>query len=106
MYAEYHLYKAKGNKVILTLGPPQLLEQNYHGFNLVLFRNRVYAIPQPEGAFELERVEKGGYSRSFQGSTAQEVKKAIDAEFKFVTDFLLFCKRKLRLIFDKESNIK
>ncbi len=106
VYAEYHLYKAKGNKVILTLGPPQLLEQNYHGFNLVLFRNRVYAIPQPEGAFELERVEKGGYSRSFQGSTAQEVKKAIDAEFNFVTDFLLFCKRKLRLIFDKERNIK
>jgi len=82
VYAEYHLYKATGNKVAYTsIENPQLLEQNYHGFNLVLFRNRVYAIPQPEGAFELERVKKGGYSRSFQGSTVQEVKKAIDKEF-------------------------
>jgi hypothetical protein len=81
--------------------PPQLLEENYRGFNLVVFRNRVYAIPQSEGAFDLERVEKGGYSRSFQGSSVQEVKKAIDEEFNFVTDFLLYCKQRLGMIFDK-----
>jgi len=94
------------NKVASNEKYPQLLEQNYHGFNLVLFRDRVYAIPQPEGAFEIERVEKNGYSRSFQGSSAQEVKKAIDKKFNFVTDFLNFCKRKLQRIFSKLKSKK
>lgn len=80
VFAEYHLYKAISDKVDF-LAPPQLLEQNYSGFNIILFNNRVYAIPQPEGAFDLARVEKGGYSRSFQGYSAEEVKRAIDREF-------------------------
>lgn len=81
VYAEYHIYKVTGNKVTAYERYPRLLEQNYYGFNLILFHGRVYAIPQSEGTFEIARIEKHGYSHSYQGGSAQEVKKAIDKDF-------------------------
>ncbi|MGA2916326.1 MAG: hypothetical protein ABSE89_09905 [Sedimentisphaerales bacterium] len=82
VYAMYHIYKATSDKVIdFSEYPPKLVEENYYGFNLVSFRNRIYAIPQPEGAFELERVEKGDYSRSFQSDSVDEVKRAISQAY-------------------------
>jgi hypothetical protein len=77
VYARYHLYKATGDKVVGNTGFPQLVEENFHGFNLVSYHGRIYAIPQPEGAFELERVRKKDYSQSFEGATVAQVQEEI-----------------------------
>lgn len=80
VFAQYHLYKITGDKVIYTtpLQPPRLVEGNYHGFNIVAFEGKLYAIPQPEGAFELSRVKNKGYSQSFEGDNLDQVKHAVN----------------------------
>jgi hypothetical protein len=77
VYAKYHLYKAADDKVFVASVHPQLVEENFHGFNLVLYLNRIYAIPQPEGAFEIKRIKSGSYSRAFEGDSISEVKQLI-----------------------------
>jgi hypothetical protein len=72
---EYHLYRVTG----FVPPPPQLLEEAFAGFNIVGYQGRVYAIPQPEGAFDLARIRQKGYSASFEGSTIDEVKRAVQA---------------------------
>ena len=37
---------------------PVLVEEGYKGFNLVRYGEKIYAIPQREGAFQIERVLK------------------------------------------------
>lgn len=73
---DYWLYKVTGDKV-WTWPQPTLLAQNYYGFNLVGFHGAVYAIPQPEGAFDLTRVKRKGYSRTFEGADVESVKESI-----------------------------
>ena len=58
---------------------PLLLVENVKGFNLVGYRNRVIAIPQSGGAFDQQRVDRGGYSAVFIGESVQEVVRAVKA---------------------------
>jgi len=76
---DYMFYKVTADKLYSWLSPT-LLEQSFHGFNLIGFKNIVYAIPQPEGAFDLDRVHRHGYSRSFEGATIEAVKESIVAD--------------------------
>ena len=39
---------------------PVLIEAGYRGFNLVRYGQKIYAIPQGEGAFEIERIRNNG----------------------------------------------
>ncbi|OGX03230.1 MAG: hypothetical protein A3G87_05340 [Omnitrophica bacterium RIFCSPLOWO2_12_FULL_50_11] len=73
---DYMFYKVIGDKLV-SWPSPFLLEQNFHGFNLVGFKNIIYAIPQSEGAFDLDRVHRHGYSHSFEGSNIETVKASI-----------------------------
>ncbi len=57
---------------------PLLVEEGYRGFNIVQFGNQYYAILQGEGAFEIEKVKAGSYSKSFQSDKVEDVKKQID----------------------------
>jgi len=62
-----------------SCSPPILVEEGYHGYNLVSFGGRIYAILQSEGPFDLEqRLKEGGYSCSFQRDNIEQVKQAID----------------------------
>lgn len=76
---DYMFYKVTADK-LSSWPSPTLLEQSFHGFNLIGFKNIVYAIPQPEGAFDLDRVHSHGYSRSFEGATIEIVKALIVAD--------------------------
>lgn len=76
---DYMFYKVITDK-LSSWPSPTLLEQSFHGFNLIGFKNIVYAIPQPEGAFDLDRVHSHGYSRSFEGATIEIVKALIVAD--------------------------
>jgi hypothetical protein len=53
---------------------PILLEEGYRGFNLIMYDRTIYAIPQAEGAFEIERIKTDQYSRWFSGKSLDEVK--------------------------------
>ena len=83
VHARYHLYKATGDKVSWASGHPQLVEENFHNFNLILYQNRIYGIPQSEGAFEIERVKKDDYSQSFEADSVGKVKESIRKIYEF-----------------------
>ena len=74
---DYFLYKVTGDRIQQWNSQPALLVENFYGFNVVGFRDVVYAIPQREGAFDLARIHNGAYSRSFQGPDVETVKAAI-----------------------------
>jgi hypothetical protein len=56
---------------------PELLVESVNGFNVVGFGNRVFAIPQGEGAFEQQRVDRCSYSAVYIGKSVQEVIQAV-----------------------------
>jgi hypothetical protein len=57
---------------------PILLEEGYRGFNLITYDRTIYAIPQAEGAFELERIRRDQYTRWFSGKSLDEVKSVVN----------------------------
>jgi hypothetical protein len=59
---------------------PLLTHEGYRGFKIVWWTGRYYAIPQGEGAFEPERFEHRGYSRSFQSSSEPAMLRLIDRD--------------------------
>jgi hypothetical protein len=74
---DYYLYRVTGAHVFRWMPHPVLLVQNYHDFNIVGYRDIVYAIPQAEGAFDFNRAEQKGYSRSYKGNDVESVKARI-----------------------------
>jgi hypothetical protein len=57
---------------------PGMVEEGYRGSNLLRYGEKIYAIPQGEGAFEIEWIRKNEYSRWFSGSSSDEVKRFVD----------------------------
>lgn len=55
----------------------ELVAEGVNGFNILRMANNFYAIPQGEGAFEYERVNNGGYTRVFSGTSVETVRDAI-----------------------------
>jgi len=58
----------------------ELMRQGVHGFNVVRYAGRCYAIRQSEGAFEPQRIRAGGYSPCFTGNGVDEVLRQLRAE--------------------------
>ncbi len=77
--ADYYLYRITGDRVWRWAPHAVLLKQSYFGFNIVGYRDRVYAIPQSEGAFDLNRLRSDGYSQSFEGEDVENVVTAIQS---------------------------
>ena len=57
---------------------PVLVEQGYKGFNLVRYGEKIYAIPQNEGAFRIRRIIRNKYSQWFSGNSLEEVRKLVE----------------------------
>ncbi len=76
MALEYHLYRVTGRAASPWEPNPTLIEE-YERFNIVLHGSTCYGIPEPEGAFDLARIQRGGYSRIVIGKTVEEVRKGI-----------------------------
>jgi hypothetical protein len=57
---------------------PILVEEGYRGFNLIRYDKTIYAIPQVEGAFEIERINRNEYNPWFSGRSVDEVQRLID----------------------------
>jgi hypothetical protein len=75
----YYLYRVTGDRVWRWAPHAVLLKESYFNFNIVGYRDRVYAIPQSEGAFDPTRVRSGGYSQSFEGDDVESVVTAIQS---------------------------
>ena len=58
----------------------ELMRQGVHGFNVIRYAGRYYAIRQSEGAFEPQRIRAGGYSPCFTGNGVDEVLRQLRAE--------------------------
>jgi hypothetical protein len=71
----------------MAIGPhsstvPILLAEGYRGFNLVRYGKKIYAIPQAEGAFDIERINRSEYGRWFSGGSLDKVKRLVDQSLK------------------------
>lgn len=64
----------------IVIDPPdiELVEAGILGFNVVRCGTRFFAILQGEGAFDMQRVRDGAYSRVFSGESVQEVRDALE----------------------------
>jgi hypothetical protein len=69
----YRLYAVKNLELHKYPGQAVLLAENVRGFNVVGYKNEVVAIPQTEGAFEPDRVERCGYSQVYRGKSLEDV---------------------------------
>ena len=59
---------------------PVMIEQNFNGMNILIYDANYFAIPQAEGAFDYERVIKGGYTRYYQAGSLDILKARICAD--------------------------
>jgi len=57
---------------------PHLVEDNYHGFNIIRFRDKYYGISQEQGEFDITRFQKNLYDHCYQTTTTDEIKNIID----------------------------
>jgi hypothetical protein len=55
-----------------------LIEEGYRRYNIVGYGGRLYAIPQGEGSFEIQRIRTGDYSRWFSACSLESLKQQID----------------------------
>jgi hypothetical protein len=67
VHAEYSVYQVTGLSVAAwePKGPVVLVTEGYMGFNILVWNGRYFGIPQGEGAFDIRRVNRRDYSRSF-----------------------------------------
>jgi len=54
-----------------------LIMQGIGGYNIVKYRQKIYAIPQGEGEFSLSKARKGGYTSILTGFTFNQVLRKI-----------------------------
>jgi len=57
-----------------ALLPPELIEEGYQGFNIVLYGGKFYDLAQSEGAFDIAKVRRKEYKKRFAGDSVEEVK--------------------------------
>jgi GT2 family glycosyltransferase/SAM-dependent methyltransferase len=62
------------SRIETSLGGPILLEQNVEALNIVLFNDEYYAIPQADGAFDIDRFTREEYSRSYRAKSLNDLK--------------------------------
>jgi hypothetical protein len=80
VYANYHVYEVTGTEMRpLLRGPIGLAQAGVYGFNIVSVGAGYHAVPQFEGAFDIEKFEQHGYSAQFSGLTVEEVVRQIQA---------------------------
>jgi hypothetical protein len=57
---------------------PRLVEDSYHGFNIIHFRDKYYGLSQDQGEFDITRFQKNLYDHCYQTTTADEIRNIID----------------------------
>jgi hypothetical protein len=80
IYAIYHVYEVTGDHLRPKLeGPVQLAQEDVDGFNIVRVGLGFHALPRDEGAFDIEKFRRHGYSEQFSAMTLEAVCEQIHA---------------------------
>ncbi|MHC4715834.1 MAG: hypothetical protein ACYS5V_02590, partial [Planctomycetota bacterium] len=62
----------------LPASTPRLVEEAYHGFNIIACAGRFFALAQSEGAFVLHKAQQGGYRQCFAADSPAQAKALVD----------------------------
>src|SRR5688572_9203115 len=58
-----------------TAAAPILLEAGFHGFNLIEYGTRVFALSQAEGAFDYGKYQRNEYRQCYVAASINQLKK-------------------------------
>jgi hypothetical protein len=89
----------KQKKIASNITIPYLVEENYFGYNIILYREKYYGLDQNEGAFDIEKIRKNEYKSCFSNSSKADLK----GEIK---DYITQIKMKKSRIFRIKLKIK
>ena len=70
--------RAQGDITDADSWQPRLIQDSYHGFNIVHFGDRYFGLSQSEGEFEIRKFQKNKYDHCYQTATADEIRNIID----------------------------
>lgn len=73
---EYHVYKITNKHVgdyWYPQGPPSMARESFHGYNILNFNSRYFAIPQSRPEFDVRKILRGVYPDSFASDDMNEV---------------------------------
>jgi len=56
----------------------ELVRKDVYGFNIIRYLDQYYAVLMSEGQFDIEKFKSNGFSKSFSGNTAKEVRNKIE----------------------------
>jgi hypothetical protein len=59
---------------------PQLIEEGYHGFNILTYHAAWYGLAQSEGAFDPAKLEQRQYARCFCSTSLEELRAILRKE--------------------------
>jgi hypothetical protein len=65
---------------------PQLVEQNYFGFNILYYRGAWYGLSQTEGAFDPVKVQNREYRRCYSAPTRAELLRLLPTHWRWLRD--------------------
>jgi hypothetical protein len=68
--------KAEAEKATRCL-LPELVEEDYRGFNIISYDGRWYALAQGDGEFDPEKADKQQYARCFVSSSKEQLKEIL-----------------------------
>jgi hypothetical protein len=59
---------------------PQLIEEGYHGFNILTYHAAWYGLAQTEGTFDPAKLEQRQYARCFRSTSLEELRAVLRKE--------------------------
>jgi len=78
---EYHVYKITSRNVQdywYPQGPPSMARESFHGFNILRFNSRYFAIPQSRPEFDVRKILRGRYADSFVSDSLNDVSRRVE----------------------------
>jgi len=70
--------RTRGDMTDADSWQPRLIQDSYHGFNIIHFGDRYFGVSQSEGEFQIRKFQKNAYDHCYQTATADEIRNIID----------------------------
>jgi hypothetical protein len=93
---EYHVYKITSKQVRdywYPEAPVSMALEGFHGFNILRFNSRYFAIPQSRPEFDVRKILRGHFADSFVGDDLKEVSRRVEEYTHTVADQLRSAKQ-------------
>jgi hypothetical protein len=93
---EYHVYKITSKQVRdywYPDGPPAIAREGFHGYNILRFNSRYFAIPQSRPEFDVRKILRGRYTDSFVSDDLNVVSRRVEEYTHTAADSLRSAKQ-------------